>query len=95
VITLTFSPKQIAKFSGFFMLGLTIAGFSMKLVRALFGYELEEYHLFDIDAEQTIPSWYSSSLLLLCAGLLAIVAQTKLKAMPLTNIIGSFYQSSF
>jgi hypothetical protein len=71
------SPRRISRFIGLVILGLTTASFLMKLVRCLSGIYLSGYRLLDLDAEQTIPSWYSSSLLLLCAGLLALIAQAK------------------
>lgn len=76
---LIFSAKRIARFISLLILGITVANFFFKFIRHLSGHYLTGYGLLDMDAEQTIPTWYSSSLLLLCAGLLAVIAQIKMK----------------
>ncbi|HEY9761210.1 MAG TPA: hypothetical protein V6D07_01730 [Trichocoleus sp.] len=74
---LTVAPKRIAKFICLTILGLTTAHISMKVLKYLMGSTPIGYRLFDFDNEQNIPAWYSSSLLLFCAGLLYFIAQIK------------------
>ncbi|HEY9657253.1 MAG TPA: hypothetical protein V6C65_02230 [Allocoleopsis sp.] len=51
----------------------------MEISRRLLGYYPPGYRLINLDAERNLPTWYSSCLLLLCAGLLAIIAHIKHK----------------
>lgn len=76
---ITPSPKRVAKLISFSILGLTLANCLMEIPRRLLGYYPPGFRLIDLDAERNLPTWYSSCLLLFCAGLLAIIALIKHK----------------
>lgn len=75
----SFSPTRVAKFIGLLILSITVVSFSMNLMGFFLKAPIRGYRLVNLEAEQTIPAWYSSSLLLLCAGLLAVIAHVKNK----------------
>lgn len=87
---ITPSPKRIAKFISFSILGLMFANCLMEISRRLLGYYPIGYRLINLDAERNLPTWYSSCLLLFCAGLLAIIAHIKHK-----NLVPYRYHWSF
>jgi hypothetical protein len=76
---LVFSAKRIAKLISLLIVGITAANLFLKIFKHTSGYYLTGYRLLDVDAEQTLPAWYSSSMLLFCAGLLAIISYIKIK----------------
>lgn len=77
---LVLSPKRIAKLIFSFILGLTVVSSGMKLARHLIGDYPNGYRLLDVDTEQNIPTWYSSTLLLVCGALLALIALIKIRS---------------
>lgn len=84
-VQLSISPKfakQFALILGFIVLGLTVMSLTVNI---LFNYQFLDsasqaaggggkMQLFELDSDQNIPTWYSSSMLLICSGLLAVVA---------------------
>jgi len=80
--TMTFagvSPKKLIVFLSVVVLGLTLAHVATQVGKHLLHHErqLGLVRLFDLDQENNIPSWYSSSTLLLCAGLLTVIGLAK------------------
>ncbi|MGB3681953.1 MAG: hypothetical protein WA990_05650 [Rubrobacteraceae bacterium] len=85
-VQLGISPKfarQLALVLILIVAGLTVMSLTVNI---LFNYQLLDsasqtgggdggkLQLFELDSDQNIPTWYSSSMLLICAGLLAIIA---------------------
>lgn len=92
---LTLAPKRIAKFISLTLLGLTTAHIFMKFLKFFSGSDPIGLRLFDFDAEQNIPSWYSSSLLLFCAGLLGVIAYIKHRSDDRYRYYWSFLSIAF
>lgn len=73
------SPKKVTRFLAFFIGGFGIIGFGVRYARyildrgGLWGIS----RLFDLDAENNIPTWYSSTALFFCAILLGLIAIEK------------------
>jgi hypothetical protein len=61
------------------VLGLVVAGGLAAFVRVVPGDRVRAHlvRMFDLDTEANIPTWYSSSTLLLCAGLLTVIFLSK------------------
>jgi hypothetical protein len=75
LISITFSPRGIAQFLLWIVLGLVSLGVAGQCFKYLSnGRLLAIVGLFDLDADDSIPTWYSSFTLLLCACLLAVIA---------------------
>lgn len=85
-VQLSISPKfakQVTLVLSFIAVGLAVLSLASEALMnsSIFssllqqgGSEDGQIMLFALDAEQTIPTWYSSSTLLICAGLLAIIS---------------------
>ncbi|HHT9126694.1 MAG TPA: hypothetical protein ACFYD6_12910 [Candidatus Brocadiia bacterium] len=77
--TMPISPRRITKILICVLLFLTLANFAAQF----FKYFVDRNYLlwlalkFDFDIETSIPTWYSSSMLLLCSILLAIISTKK------------------
>lgn len=73
------SPKQVAKFLSYIVLGIATASLTTQFFKIVLGrqYLLGLVDLFNVDNEANIPAWYSSGALLLCAILLGIVTLAK------------------
>lgn len=72
------SPRKIARFLGFVILGFILINLVGIVLRYPVGSDsLFGLGLFNLDVEQAIPTWFSSSGLLICAILLAIIALVK------------------
>jgi hypothetical protein len=58
---------------------LILAGVAGQLSKYLFNHDVVFglVRLFNLDAEANVPTWYSSSLLLLCSALLGVIGQAK------------------
>jgi hypothetical protein len=72
------SPKRIVTFLGFTVAGFVLANL-LKIILQ-YGFQRSSFFglgLFDLDIERSIPTWFSSAQLLLCAILLALIAQVK------------------
>ena len=78
-MTLTISPRRVARVLTFIVLCLTFASIAAQFSMYRLGYDdpLEILWLFDVDSESNIPTWYASSTLLLCSILLASIAYAK------------------
>ena len=76
------SPRRISRSLTVIVVGLILAGVDGQLSKYLFNYDtvFGLVRLFNLDAEANVPSWYSSSLLLLCSVLLGVIGQAKLLA---------------
>jgi uncharacterized Tic20 family protein len=56
---------------------LSLAGISVEALSAQFRRNWPVVRIFSLSAESNVPTWYSSSLLLACSFLLAVIAATK------------------
>jgi len=75
---LVISPKKVVRTLILVVSFLTFAGLAARLLTIFWGSKkIEVLRLFYFDSENTIPTWYSSFGLLLCAILLAIIAFAK------------------
>ncbi|HET7876233.1 MAG TPA: hypothetical protein VFN71_12010 [Methylomirabilota bacterium] len=78
-MTLTVSPRRAAWLLGGAVAGLVMAGVAGQISKHVFGHDrlLGFVRLFDLDAEANVPTWYASVTLLLCAGLLGLIARAE------------------
>jgi hypothetical protein len=76
-MTITFRPKKVAFFLGTIILCLIAANLVGIVSKYHFG--SHRIALFNLDREGNIPTLYSSVTILLCAGLLAVIATAKKK----------------
>ena len=83
---LVISPQKILRLCFALLCLLTLAGLiaswlnTLVVDHALLGEVRESFvRLFRVDGETNIPTWYSSSLLLLCALVLAVIGKMKLQ----------------
>jgi hypothetical protein len=78
-LTIPYSPQKAAKTLFSVVLFLVSADIAGQVSKYFFGHErlLGFVKLFDLNREGTIPSWYSSITLLLCAFLLANITSLK------------------
>ena len=78
---ISISPKKFTKVLAFVVLFLTLASIAGQFSKYYLGhgYLFRLVPLFHLDEEWNIPSWYSSSALLLCAILLAVIALAEKK----------------
>jgi len=73
---ISISPKKVLRFLTLFICSFGIVGFGVRFSRyildrgGLWGIS----RLFDLDTENNIPTWYSSTTLFLCAILLGLIA---------------------
>lgn len=76
---ISFCPQKLLRFLAFFVLGLTGANLIVQIAKFFFGYShlWGLSRLFDVNGENNIPTWYSSTTLLLCALLLWVIAEVK------------------
>lgn len=73
------SPRRIIFVLAVGLLCLTVASLAGQIAKYLLGYgTLYGFvRLFDLNVEGNVPSWYASSMLLLCSILLALIAAAK------------------
>lgn len=71
--------RKAFRFLVVFMLGLTLINFVVQVFRFLLGYDnlLGLVRLFDVNTENSVPTWYSSIALLLCSLLLWLISVAK------------------
>ncbi len=74
-MTITYEPKKVAVFLGILIVCLIMANMVGIVSKYYFGDS--RIALFDLDREENVPTLYSSSTLLLCAGLLAVIATAR------------------
>ena len=76
---ITLSPRQITRFLLFIVLGLVLASLAGQFSKYYLNHAtlLGLIPRFNVDAENNIPTWYSSFALLFCSALLAIIASAK------------------
>jgi hypothetical protein len=74
-IILTLSPRRILWLFVFIITVLVLMHLTTQGLKYFFGHDtlLGLTHQFDLDRENNIPTWYSSSSLLLCSALLALI----------------------
>ena len=72
-------PLTVVRILGSITVLLLLAHLAVQLVRFIWGHPYAQglVPMFDLDQENNIPTFYSSSLLLLCSGLIAIIAVFK------------------
>lgn len=77
--TLTLSPQRVALLLGGVALGLAILNLGVGLYDYWLNYTLPRnlVRVFSFDSENSLPTWYASTLLLTCCFLLAIAAIDK------------------
>lgn len=75
----TISAKKTARFFICAIVGFLLASITGTVAKYLFGrpHLTGLTPLFNVDTEANIPTWYSSSALLVCAALLALIAMAK------------------
>jgi len=80
-MTLTISPRRVTQVLTFVVLSLTFASIAAQLSKYSLGHD---YYLlrgvikvFNVDREANIPTWYASSLLLLCSILLLSISYAR------------------
>jgi len=75
----TLCPRRIAQVLSLIVLCLTLASIAGQFSKNYFGqpYVLKLARVFDLNEEANIPTWYSSSTLLLCSMLLAVITSGK------------------
>lgn len=71
-MTIVFIPKKVVRFLGAIVVCLIIANMVGIVSKYYFG--SSRIALFELDREANIPTLYSSVTILLCAGLLAVIA---------------------
>ncbi len=73
------SPRKVASSLGVIILSLGIANLLVNAAKCFLGRGglWGITRLFDLDSENNIPTWYSSITLLICAGLLGLIAYQK------------------
>lgn len=73
---LTFCPRRLTRVLVFVVIGLTAASVSAQLLLPATGTGKvpEVARFFSLDQENNLPTWYQSFSLLLCAGLLGVIA---------------------
>jgi hypothetical protein len=78
-MTLVISPKKLSQILTLVVLCLTLASIAGQYSTYFLGHARLKglVRLFDLDDENNIPTWYSSSALLLCSILLATIAFAK------------------
>lgn len=76
-MTITFNPKKIVIFLGVIIICLIAANMFGMVSKYYFG--SHRIALFDLDKEANVPTLYSSVTILLCAGLLAVIAIARKK----------------
>ena len=76
---MTLRPKKLALTLTVIVMCLTLAHVAVQCLRFLGGYEyqLGFLHLFDLENEGNLPSWYASTTLLLCALFLLYIGRSK------------------
>ncbi len=74
-MTITFEPKKVVIFLGIIIICLIVANIAGIVSMYCFGYS--RLGLFDLNKEWNIPSFYSSVTILLCGGLLAVIATAR------------------
>ena len=69
------SPKKTCRFLVITVIGFTLAGSAVQLIKYNFGHDylLGLTPLFNLATDVSIPAWYSSVTLLLCSSLLGII----------------------
>jgi hypothetical protein len=75
------SPRNITRILSLVLGGLTIASIAGQVARYIWGYATLGgiILLFDLDEESNVPTWYSATMLLLCAMFLGVIAAAKKK----------------
>jgi hypothetical protein len=73
--TITFEPKKVAVFLGVIIICLSLANFAGIFSKFYLG--SSRIALFELDREANIPTLYSSVTILICAGLLAMIASAR------------------
>jgi hypothetical protein len=78
-VTISVSPARLARLLTLVVCALVAAGLGSVVWSHVLGERsgLGLIHLFDLDNESTVPSWYSSSALLAAAGLLGLIARVE------------------
>ena len=78
-LTIFISPRRVTLVLAFVVLCLTLAHIAGQSFKYFLGHGngLGFVPLFDLDGEVSVPTWYSSSALLLCSALLAGIALAK------------------
>jgi len=73
------SAAAVARILGTIIALLVLADVAGQIATYYFGHPavLGLVELFDLDAEANMPSWYSASVLLICSGVLALIATAK------------------
>jgi hypothetical protein len=71
-MTITYEPKKVTVILGTIIVCLIVANLVGIVSKYYFG--SSRIALFDFDREENVPTLYSSATLLLCAGLLAVIA---------------------
>lgn len=84
-LMVSISPRRVTQVLVVVVLGLTLASIIGQFIEYFVGHDqllgTETFvRLFNVDEEQNVPTWYSSSALLLCSILLMIIALAKKKA---------------
>ncbi len=74
-MTITYEPKKVVVVLGTIVICLIVANMVGIVSKYYFGYS--RIALFDLDREANIPTLYSSTTMLLCAGLLAVIAAAR------------------
>src|SRR5712691_12010173 len=74
---ITIPLARINRFLALVWIALTLAGLGVEVAHYGFGRESELTRLLSLSEEANLPTWYSSSLLLCCSFLLAVIAALK------------------
>ena len=77
--TMLVSPKKLTWALTAIVLGLLLAHITTQCMKYFLGHDIQLglLRLFDLDQEGTLPSWYSSSTLLLCSLFLLVIGLAK------------------
>ncbi len=78
-VQITLAPTRLARWLGLTVLLLTVASLVVELLRQLGGYGdlFGVRPVLDVGSDISLPTWYSSFALLLCALLLGLIARAK------------------
>lgn len=76
---LTISPRRVASWMTLIAVALVLASLAGSFSTYVLGHPrlFGLVRLFNVNAEANLPSWYSSIALLVCSGLLALIARAK------------------
>ena len=72
-------PRRVARFMAVVVLSIASLSLAGQFCRHVLGYDrlMGFVPLFDLNGERNVPAWFSSSILLLCALLLAAIAHSE------------------